>query len=501
MEILIDIVDTIKKYPLDMVNCYDRPLSIVLNKDNKKIGNFYLMFTMLFKSYYHEIANNSYEQFYFKILDDILKIKFLNKKITDELNKQIIEHLYLGYLVLVPCNLYELYYSKHYKKNNWSHLLIINGYDEDTKLYNILDSEQQTYLNDEVKYYSFKMKKEDLTKIVRANNYFEKEQYIYFFEINYKENSYINLLIKFIEIFIEDLENNKCIQNYLIKKVNENFKFEKIVDLFINANKRKKVAISEFIDLLKFYQYRTDCLEDLNEKIYKIWNKFTLIKLKEINRKKNENIDYLNNQELIYLDKELIRELLLAKKYLIENSYKYSYMIQEDKCLNNEDKIIEFNNDYIKFCFSTNRTYNTWICDNAPKVILMKEIKNSIIISCRIKILYYEDVEGFMSGIYVKLLNNDIYMFGLDYMGNILLQLVGKTDIVSNLSKKNNSCRLQVSYIEKSLNFSILSENKVNTIYIKNDMKIKQVGLFCKTWNKCNKLEMQFDNIEINMIK
>lgn len=501
MEKVIDIIDTINNYSLDMVNCYDRPLSIVLNRNNKKIGHFYLMFTMLFKSYYHEKINESYEQFYFRILDDILKIKLINKKVVKGINEQVIEILNLDYPVLVPCNLYELYYSEHYKKNNWSHLLLIIGYDDVTKLYTVLDSQQQTYFNDEMRYCKFKMRQKDLVKIAIANNYFIKEQYIYFFETDCKEESYISLLIKFIEIFIKDLQINKCIQNYLIDKINSNNQSEDTMTLFVNANKSKKVAISELIKLLRLYDYKTDYLEKLNEEIFKIWNKHTLIKIKEIYQNKYKIISYLNNREIIDVDKKLIDELLLAKKYLLKKSNNSNHVIYNYRYLNNTDKIIKFNNENIDFYFNKNKTYNTWICDNAPKIVLVDQIKNSIKINCGIKILHHEDVEGFMAGIYIKLLNENIYMFGLDYMGKISLQLVGKKNIISNFCEKSNTCILQVLYLHKNLMFIEVKKNEINTIYTENNILIKQIGLFCKTWNGCINLKVRFNDVKIDNIK
>lgn len=145
-------VDTSKNlYTYNYVNCFEKPLGLILNNYGDVLQSFFYIFLKLFQSYgikdfegqdiFYTVSFNNALRF---ILEEKLDFKIeIVEEVPDRIHRVIKKRTDEGYPALVPGNLRELPYSEYYRTGDWKHLFLISGYDEEKEIYTVIDSDHK----------------------------------------------------------------------------------------------------------------------------------------------------------------------------------------------------------------------------------------------------------------------------------------------------------------------------------------------------------------------
>ncbi|HEM9343490.1 TPA: hypothetical protein U3J84_001980, partial [Streptococcus agalactiae] len=133
-----------KFYLLDQVNCVSRAVSLGISSYNKELSDIFLMIDGFEKCYPIKELREVKEPYDREI---ILAQKYLNlnfKKLYLENNffETLEENIMQNIPVIIPINLREIFYSDHYKEDDWEHPIIIKGFDSLKRIFYILDYTQ-----------------------------------------------------------------------------------------------------------------------------------------------------------------------------------------------------------------------------------------------------------------------------------------------------------------------------------------------------------------------
>src|SRR5574344_1788086 len=144
------IVNDYDEYSCSELNCIYRPFAIALNSFNKGTFEIFLMLITFIHGYTLDSSFKctpySKDHPVFDLYDKYLKKIFLvDIRIEEffdenELHSKLINNIAYGNLVIIPEDIYELYYSPAFRQTNDSHFFIVKGYDLDRKIYYILDN-------------------------------------------------------------------------------------------------------------------------------------------------------------------------------------------------------------------------------------------------------------------------------------------------------------------------------------------------------------------------
>ena len=214
---MIKYVDDITAYSFDMVNCFERPVAILLENEKKNLGRLFLICNALAMSYYDEnyIINNG---ICFESVDSILKITLRKDIVNNSLDMVIDKYVELGKAVLVPGNLKYLFYSEHFMGNDWKHLFLVTGINPVKKTVHIIDSEHVNYDNEKIIYKDFNLTQEILMECFEHYLWSDEEKYVYHFD--YNEIDIIEKLKEILRILESKICSRNYSQDYLITTLN-----------------------------------------------------------------------------------------------------------------------------------------------------------------------------------------------------------------------------------------------------------------------------------------
>ncbi|MDP4146123.1 MAG: hypothetical protein Q8936_16805, partial [Bacillota bacterium] len=160
-------------YGIDEINCFEKPVGIVLDSYDQKLSGVFYMFIKCCNTYQLEPPEycsniNNFDTMILAetIINNNFNLHFQRVIPHDDFHGFIEDNIKKYNRVLVPINLKELYYAHEYKTIDWPHLLVIKGFDHDKKLYNILDYTQQNY--DDAAYTPFVMEYDTLLRTYRS---------------------------------------------------------------------------------------------------------------------------------------------------------------------------------------------------------------------------------------------------------------------------------------------------------------------------------------------
>jgi len=110
-------------------------------------------------------------RYYNEELKDITGIELLNVDVKNSrgFRKKLRGELDNGRAVIVPGDLYELYYCKTYREQHKRHYIIVKGYDAEKDIFYILDNMHLKFGAD-TSYYDFMIKSEDLYNLLMSYN-------------------------------------------------------------------------------------------------------------------------------------------------------------------------------------------------------------------------------------------------------------------------------------------------------------------------------------------
>lgn len=328
MKVSKNIKSNIDTYQYDEVNCYEKPVGIILDSFSKNYPSLFYMIVKMTQAYnvsdyfVKELSTTDVQlQLISRILQSLFNVDMgcidvSDKELVEVIKKKIDE----DYFMLVPGNVIELYYSKYYKKINHQHLFLIHGYDEDEGLFYIMDSEQ-FYEEDFGLYKSFVIPYSLMLKIF---NKYQKEYglskaYYINCEMSGEIRPDIELLKQILHLFINGLEQQpfrtidllKAAQDMQLSNIDDEILLEFYFEELLLAVKAKNVFLTELINLLKYFCIDSEIIDEIENDRHMIVEKYkqiTIYALVKIRRKRVINLgDIL--EKLIKLENNIVTHI------------------------------------------------------------------------------------------------------------------------------------------------------------------------------------------------
>ncbi len=163
------------------IDCFNRPVSIIMANVNEDFYKIYLFYVCFFHSFFidkwypnlfeEEFPQQSFKEFYNNFLKKKLGIEFCMQVVVNEkdFHKNIEMQVDQGNIIIVPCDIFDLYYYYNYKLEHIEHYFVIDGYNEEKQVYHILDTLHVDLAKNAV-YREFYIKYDEIYKLM--NDFF-----------------------------------------------------------------------------------------------------------------------------------------------------------------------------------------------------------------------------------------------------------------------------------------------------------------------------------------
>ena len=497
------------------LNCFYRPFAIVFNSINKQYFQSFLLFLSMYVSYVLEdetqlTYNKSDIMFdYFNVeLQSLFhsRIQRFDIKKTKDFHKLLKEELSEQRPVILPCDLYYLPYSENYRELHKRHYLIIKGYDSKKQIYYILDN-MHNELGASTRYSDFMMEE----KIVYEMNYgFSKcfdriPERGYFWSVDLHNNGiFFDESIRYLAKACNRLVNGNKYQNFerkLLDEIRKDVFTQNTYGYLLRSNIRT-LFLCSLVNYLLNYTKDKRAVSDIEALCQKISKEWDIIKQSIIYKiqKRNDNVEKIQKrvENNIEQEKRLFAEII---NYIssISLETEQNLKLKDHRIQNRNQAVVSVAGDRGEILLSKEKIYDTWEeKNNAPQILY--DVKTD---------------EGEF-----KIRINIDTQFGSSSMCGIILYLEDETRIMyGSLGRMNLGIHipsdgadyehyLAEEVVENALILGILWEENKCIFYIGDDKgkkkikkelplceKIKQTGIFAKTWEhtECN---LKFEIIE-----
>lgn len=503
-QVLIDLPHANNKYPLEQINCFEKPLGILLSRYNHIYPLIFYLHLKLYALYNIDATwarSSDYGQVLESILSSVLGVPISKGRPSGDFIHFITYHLNKGNIVLVPGNLKELYYSRYYKTLDWPHWFLINGFDDTKGLFFTIDGCHKS--NGHEIYEQFSIQYETLQNVFQASTC-EKPPFVYYVEhasvMPPLDSEVDALLISFLLTFKNSLLNpaNKEIQaieeiqKRLTAELSEKERHDLLRIYPVSFVNDKKLLFNGILECLEM------CSSPGSE-----WTHFVLVKdclirkwhqifnIVSLNLHRKRGFDLRNEIDIAVALENEAREMLPDLShwtYKVLPKYKYNNL-EKWQLENNNDDIIRVDDGTIAFNFPGRKLYDAWLSDCAPKAFFNYNFANSseFMFETRVTIVDNSSGSNCHAGIVFKDTRNELYFWGLNegMVLNFVKIGTGKggqyTALQANSSyvwlqmeKKNEIYYLRYA-IERSSNFQCAH-------ILQNAPLVSKVGIGCKTW-------------------
>lgn len=294
-QITIDVKNS--KDTFEHLNCFEKPLGMIMEQVYGYAESSFYLFLKLLQCYKIEGFEDEslfytidYNKALKYIIEDILgfqpRITKANADILHSVIKDYIDH---GMYALVPGNLKQHYNTEYYKKNDWQHLFLVNGYDDEKEVYYVVDSNHENGNNGECYMdlvFSFDFMKELYES---AGEAFQIESIWGFYDIKGEKKTQKQLLSLFLELYLNHSNQQPFYEIDYIDRINQivrenqeeiydenDYKSTKSIDfIFVRSMKYKELMYQELIKLLQRLDYNQDIIMQIattKDKILLQWN-------------------------------------------------------------------------------------------------------------------------------------------------------------------------------------------------------------------------------------
>lgn len=527
--IIPELTENEDSYSWKELNCFYRPWSIMYKAIDHSYFDLFLFYSMFYDTFmvdgwfsrdnYGILPNELFLRFSNEILDKKFGVRTtcFEYKSFKGFRQNIISKIDQDSFVLVPGDLINLTYYASYMEEAHSHFFIVKGYDLEKNIFYILDNMHVDGGASTV-YKDFAI---EIDKLYELNLvFFENvikgvEPYFWILEKLETNGSKININ----EMLLEHCETLKKINSGEVGYETIELNVIKEIERYDLDSIQEPSAIwngkAVYYDILfKFLQ--SNCrdikaLEELKEEYHqnvKVWDMIRL-KIFYLIEKHSTDVSKLEVKIRQLLDKERIfREKVIniisegGFEKRITNEGK-----QVDKCfdkcfiLNNHNASIIAENDTVSIIHSDLKTYDTWIAqDNATQILFKPNLNNELRIESKV-VVNSKIGESFHSGLIVKFKDNSKILFGIYKNHNITIFFP---------EHKDNHTVYEESFMGCSTYLKVQSNLKECIFYVRDDLnndwrevwkinrntEIKYIGLFSKTWEKCNH-ETRFTDVTI----
>lgn len=497
---LYNIEDLKENYPLEYLDCFEHPIAINYNWLNSDILDLYYSYSKLYVSFSFDIEGVDQV---IKSYESELGIRCNKVAPKENFFEVIIQLINEGHLVLIPGNLKCLFYSGYYMKSDWGHLFIIKGYDDEKKIFYIFDSIQEKDKAGSPIYTDFVMRFNDLYDIFEGFRVL-REPYIYYLEDINSTEMYQERLKEFFEQLYKSIEKQQYMEHKILKELRQAKDQEIKVDNLCNIPKYKTMMLLHVAKIMKKLSYDVSNLECLADELEELWKQNNKLFIRKLLKNTPDQVEYAVSEKIIETEKKLLSEIRICINFLSKPVSMKDIRKEETFFENNQDNIISYNEGKFIFDFNNGKTYNTWIADQCPKVIIYKGKalleKFHFQVKCKIEIDF--DKEGHQEGIYVKTDHNNMYTFAIDYIKELVFDnagryTIGTYDYSLNEREVNLYCHLDQKVLSYGVVLSDLKEKEIGTIEFFE--KAVHIGFFCKTWEKCRQFKVSFSDYKMDL--
>lgn len=508
MDEIIEIQDNLNAYALDEVDCFQRPIAILLDNINPKYSDVFICYAKIIEFYYGSCSFDKLSSTIAQVVSNKMGIVFEQFK-GRKLEKFICESIDSEYPVILGIDYCKMFYSRYYMRESYPHWFIINGYDSYTDLFSILDYTQ--FLDSKFQYEPFTLTSKMIKEFNKGYIKSYKTDYSCFTLNTDSINTDIKkLVVDMLEFAMDNMQSGVYTIVRELDKLSarmnlqsDDTSIEKSRINIINLNKSYATLFKLILDFMYFYNFDSQAIEEiasLQNKISRLWQNFSLITLSQIDTQVGGKFQTPNS----------IKEIEEKMVSVIEDFHKYMLSFEatdeiaveknisdKEKISNDPDNVISLLNEDVVFNFEKMKDYNWWEYDNAPKYEVVKtKAKNNITLSAKLDIANGFSTENFHAGFYIKTAD-DIYFAAIDNDSLYLLDKVN-VDNYSCFKIFKNSYHL---YVEVGNNFIEFGEyvGQVRKVILKRLFERQEdlsLGLACKTWGKFGKLNVKFTEIE-----
>jgi hypothetical protein len=287
MNKLIKIKINDEKYNLDVVNCVEIVICYYLGLFGQEYQHYFLLFLKQIQSFKFTRYNDAgiiypvnIHPYITEILTDKLNVKVNNHRFMDNNFYALIEELIANNKpVLITGNLKELYYSKSYKEKNARHVILINGFDQDKRLFKIINGEHY-YVKNKSRYQQFVIPYQIVKDMFVSYWEYFQEYFICDLELSSNEFDKSAVLRECLSLL---LDNHTCNLKYreimyineIIQEIdNKADKNHNIDEIFLRTIKYKEMFYSILASVISEDLNRNQFAEavlSLKERIISIW--------------------------------------------------------------------------------------------------------------------------------------------------------------------------------------------------------------------------------------
>jgi len=441
---LIDIYTENNIYDFEYLDSFEKGFGLALGCLSSSLESDFYLLSKLHKSYNIESVlslSNSFKDtlaYYESLIKRIININ--KTELEDKINKHLIFELENNRICLVVIDLYDLYYSPYYKKEHHPYLLIVNGFNKNTQLLSIVDT-QQTIIRGKsagLIYEPFLMPYsmiDDMSLSV-YNRYGHKYFYSLSSEITDNARNKNLVLYHILDIYLHKIRDSFCNEKHLIEFLNNQ-----------TENSQNDIINNKYINEFEF-----NFKSLLN-------NKFVFYK--EIS--KNILANNCDKYEIDHYVNDLLNELAKIKKAVIISTKK-----QKKNNLENKFKSASFIEDKIK---NTLKSFNCKLTNSKNDLCCKKNAITNNNNNTTVNILKENDsldsslsrTEAVLRNIIEKIANiHDFHISStLNYLG---INSIGAIKIMNEIHKEFNievplmlflnNCKLSdiIHFLENSQN-------------------------------------------------
>lgn len=490
-------------YPLTHVDCIEKAICSMLHEFDDSWGSFYLLYNNWTRCFDVEQGSRS-EIGLLEYLceENIFPLRFSAIKVSGEsVALDAAEAVKMGGVCLIPVNLRELFYSKHFHHNDWPHLIFVRKCDSEEKLLYIVDSCQKQE-NEEI-FSPFVMEYDKLDKIYKAycdtfppNMMYHNSEVFYSLSMNPGTGKIVDiaglsglLLEKTVSLYegqkekklLESLMEDQSSYTKETKNNIESYLGDKKIK-FNQMNKRKQVFYTELIHSI--FPWDDELVEKMKQDLSVLigeWNSFYRYMIANMLRKQTFDL-WGRAEKCIKKEKAFLKELY----QVYEESRRHSGNVQRWTCENDEAGEITVEDSVI--FMQTTKDHNAWFQDEALEVLWPRESHKIDENPFRIHV---KMVEGYQSqnyhaGIVVKTNDDRMYVWGNYNDECVRLSDIGvKVDLIDKSMSSLLDLHLCLRADDTSLYF--VAENaKGESQEVVLDQEvvgtIKKIGIVLKTW-------------------
>ncbi|MGV8146281.1 MAG: hypothetical protein ACLKAK_10800 [Alkaliphilus sp.] len=527
MKILKNVRENKDQYTIAEINCFEKPIAIALTKYDPFLSHLYYISLKMLQVYdVKGFCCQNYDAFPIlsSIKEVMLRLGFSleEAQIENSLSDVIMKEINNGHIVFVEGNLKELYYSKHYRTNNWNHLFLIKGYDQEREIYYINDASQ--LLSDEITYKDFILTFDIMNNMFQNN--IRRTKSIYTLrQQNYNQCNRFKLMAEFLKPFLESRIIELLNEETQLLRLEEEFLTDQDKELIVNNLRKilinKRVLINEIILALRELNLEEQ-VEIINESangVIKGWEviinrtirniyrnvkediRLKIVRIKEVEERFHKSMSEIYNY-LMHLSEINTHVGTKERDKLFQ---KGTFMSYEYK-IENDDDIIHIRDRTIRFVFDKGKTYNSWEDDLSPKLLFEKAVDFSAQyeVTTKVRMINEKEYPYAMAGIVLKDSKNSIYFYGVSCGVKILFDICGINGNVVSQGINEGTVYLKIRIEGKKCSLMFASHIDPRIFRVIEELELKdeivEFGIGCKTWGEYSVLSVEFSEIDIRNI-